>query len=448
MAVVPPMQQNKNILVETGVTVEQHSNCIANDLGVSNAIKKNSFTSKFITLLSGAAIGQFITVLASPILSRLYTPEQFGYFGIFMAIFAVLSVFVTARYELAIPLPQTHKTAAQIVYLAIFVALVVTTVLFILIASYSIYSSKAINAYWLILPCILFFGSLQSFSLWHNRNNNFKVLAMSRLTQNTSMTVCQAILAKLTLYGLEIGFTIGILVALIYSGLQSKITKRYSYNRKKLNILAKKYQLLPKYNIAPAMLDAIAHQIPMFFIFWYYAGDLAGYYFLATKVLAVPINFLVVIVGHIYLNEMSVLYRADKSKIATYVKSKAKNCLYLALPICLVMFIWGPLLFALCFGSEWYISGEIARFLIFSVAIRFIVAPLSSYFIAAHQMKIASLWQVLNFLCVLAISIFCSGFDLTQLVILYVVSDIVVYGIYYLMILYGIAQLPKKVVVR
>ncbi len=402
-----------------------------------------SFLSKFLALLGGSVIAQLIPVLASPLLTRFYNPEQFGQFGMFMAVFAVLSVAATARYELAIPLPRSRVLAAQLVYLAFLAALIVALLIFIGTFAYRIISAHFLGIYWLFAPLLLFFGIYQATIYWHNRNDRFKLIAESRLVQNGGMTVGQLFLGQLTSFGLELGFVFGVIMAATYSCLRSSIFKAYSWNRAKTRILARQYNMLPKYNLIPAMLDALAHQIPLLVIFWYYSSEQAGHYFLAAKILTVPTTFLVGIMAQVYLNEMSVLCRNSKLEIVHYVKSKARLCFYVALPSCLLFSFLAPTFFPVIFGKGWELAGELSRFLVFSAAIRFIVAPLSSYFIAAKQMKLASLWQVLSFASVSIVSFVFVGARLELLVIAYVVSDILIYTVYYLLILYSMFKLVK-----
>jgi O-antigen/teichoic acid export membrane protein len=51
-------------------------------------------------------LGQAITVLVSPILTRLYTPEDFGVFGVYASILGIVTVVASLRYEYALPLPE------------------------------------------------------------------------------------------------------------------------------------------------------------------------------------------------------------------------------------------------------------------------------------------------------------------------------------------------------
>ena len=59
-----------------------------------------------LKLIGGAGAAQMLAVLSMPLLSRLYAPADFGVLGVFMATVTIAAVFVTGRYEMAIPLPD------------------------------------------------------------------------------------------------------------------------------------------------------------------------------------------------------------------------------------------------------------------------------------------------------------------------------------------------------
>ena len=47
---------------------------------------KSEFAKNVITLISGTAIAQALSLIFSPIISRIYNPEDFGFFAIFMSV--------------------------------------------------------------------------------------------------------------------------------------------------------------------------------------------------------------------------------------------------------------------------------------------------------------------------------------------------------------------------
>lgn len=81
---------------------------------IMNRIRKIIFSNTFknlSTLMSGTVIAQLIGILASPLLSRLYTPSNFGLWGTFLSIVAVITVIASLKYELGIILEEKEESA-------------------------------------------------------------------------------------------------------------------------------------------------------------------------------------------------------------------------------------------------------------------------------------------------------------------------------------------------
>jgi lipopolysaccharide exporter len=87
-------------------------------------IKKNDFAVNVLKLISGTALGQMITVLVSPLLARIYAPEDFGLLAVYISIASILSVIISLRYETAVVLPEDDNQAMDLVLLASLVAFV------------------------------------------------------------------------------------------------------------------------------------------------------------------------------------------------------------------------------------------------------------------------------------------------------------------------------------
>ncbi len=77
--------------------------------GLRALLPKGRLGRAVAVLVTGTAFGQLIVLAASPLVTRLYTPADFGVLGVFSAFLGILGIAVTLRYELAIPLPRTTR---------------------------------------------------------------------------------------------------------------------------------------------------------------------------------------------------------------------------------------------------------------------------------------------------------------------------------------------------
>lgn len=70
---------------------------------------KSEFNKNVTTLFTGTVIAQAIPIAISPILSRLYSPDEFGVWALYVSLVMFFSVFSTGRYQFAIMLPKEKK---------------------------------------------------------------------------------------------------------------------------------------------------------------------------------------------------------------------------------------------------------------------------------------------------------------------------------------------------
>src|SRR6266852_9405050 len=82
---------------------------------------KGKFISNVLTLMTGNGLSQLINIGGTLILARLFAPDAFGSFALFVTLVSFLSVLGGCRYELAIMLPEKDEEAANVLFLAVLV---------------------------------------------------------------------------------------------------------------------------------------------------------------------------------------------------------------------------------------------------------------------------------------------------------------------------------------
>ena len=90
-------------------------------VSVLEQFKQGSSARNVLTLMSGTAIAQGLTLGFAPVLTRIYKPEDFGVLGLYISIVGILSVIICWRYELAIVLPRENKDAINILIMSVII---------------------------------------------------------------------------------------------------------------------------------------------------------------------------------------------------------------------------------------------------------------------------------------------------------------------------------------
>lgn len=384
-------------------------------------LPKSKYARNVLTLMTGTGLAQAIPIAISPILTRLYTPEEFGVFGIYLAIVTILAVAATGRYELAVLLPKNNKDAMHIVMLSAFISVLFSFFLFILVAIFgekiAIFLNDLSLLRWLFwVPVSVFLvGAYQSLYYWSNRKGSYKVLAASRTLQSGGASLTQVSAGYLSA-GAS-GFIAGQLVGQIFSlsVLGYKIVKEdskisNSLNKKRMWILAKKYNRFPKFLIVAHGVNTASLQMPIMLLTALFNSTIAGFYMLAHRVLGAPTTLIAGVIGDVFRQEASQAYRTTGNCRSIY-KDTLKKLLLLSLFPSVIFFFFAPDLFAFTFGENWRESGIYAQILTPVFFLRFLTSPLSAMFMIAEKQKLDLIWQIGLFSLALISLVFGDHYD-------------------------------------
>ena len=141
-------------------------------------LNKGSFIKSVITLISGTTIAQLIPIIISPVLTRIYSPQDFGTFSFYLSLVAVISIFASGRYELAVMLPKRNIDSFHLVFLSIFLSLFAGIFTMTLVLLFGENATKLIgkpevnSAMYLIPLSIAIIGALKAFTYGYNRESN------------------------------------------------------------------------------------------------------------------------------------------------------------------------------------------------------------------------------------------------------------------------------------
>ena len=132
-----------------------------------------------LTLLAGGALAQALPLLLAPLLTRLYTPDQFGHYTLIAAVAVNVGVIACARYEYALPLEADAQRARALLALCLRVLLAVS-LLCVPVAIWLSLGNPASG--WLWLPAVVASaGAVQCLTMWATRAQRFGALSLARV---------------------------------------------------------------------------------------------------------------------------------------------------------------------------------------------------------------------------------------------------------------------------
>lgn len=385
---------------------------------------ESSFRKNALTLVTGTAASQLIPIIATPLLTRLYTPSEFGVFAFILVSITIFSIISTGRYELAIFLPKNQRIAFYLVNISIRRALIV----FILIVpiNYFIittFSEKDVleNILLNLVPLSILLSALILIFIQLNiRYENFSLVNIIRISQSSITTISALLLGLisssfLSLFIADIAAKIFVVLLI----LKRKHKYKYAYcNNKILRKTQKRYSNFSKYETFSSLISTLNFQLPILVIPMFFSASAAGFYFLVFRVIMSPVSVFGVSIYEAFKIKATSDFRKNKNCRKIFLKVLLTLLILGAIPTLLIM-MFGKEIFSVLFGREWITAGFYAQVLAPTALARLISAPLSYMFHLREKSKLNSLIQTL-FLTLTIISLlagYCYN-DLSLLIIL------------------------------
>ena len=372
-------------------------------------LSRSRFLKRLAILSSGTAIGQFILVLASPFLTRLYAPEAFGLFAIFGALAAIFGIVATMRLEYALPREIDDRAAAALVRGIFLTSVVVALLLGCLVWLVGPRFAALMAApelsplLWLLPPSVMLWGMGSGLSLWSIRQGTFKLNGINRIVYHGMQAASQLALGLGGMLGtgLILGYCSGFLARVAHlAGTIPRLELRWLFSpslAESWRILCR-YRRYPMYYAPAALLQEICNMLPAILIALLYGPAVAGLYALAQRVVMVPLRFLGESASQTFLGEVRNL---DRTELLRLFKRVAILFTGFGTIFIIPLFLAGPRLFALVFGEVWRETGVFFQILAPLYFTRLIVTPISQTLNILERQDLHLVAAALNFLALL-----------------------------------------------
>ena len=338
------------------------------------------------------------------VMTRYYLPEEFADYQMFISVVNVCVILATARYELAIVVPQYRFQAANIMWVGLSISVVLSVLLLLIVGICSVVApitNLVCDTMWWYLPTSVFLiGAYVCLYNWFVREKMYIIISIAIVVFPISNFMFALLFKYFSIDdGLIISMVVGrIIEVLLFTIIFVRKYRRYTKFPGLLKIVryAKSYISFPKYLVGSSALENLTAACPVFLINMFFGKEIMGLYSIAVQALSAPSALVAKAVGDVFRQHVSVLYRQGIACKEYYDKNTlllGKGALLLAggLIIC------GPELFELVLGSVWRASGEMAIFMIPGVCMMLVSVPLSSMFvISMHQRNYLHI-QVLYF---------------------------------------------------
>ena len=374
---------------------------------IKTYITKSEFARHALTLMSGTGLAQVIAVLASPLITRLFTPEDFGILASYTVLVGIFSAIVCGRYEFAIVLPKKDRDAVNIVYLCLGILFCMSFLILlgVLFArrwiAFFLKTPELAQWLWLLPLSLLFVGLYQTFSYWTLRRKGFRNMAFSKVAGASSNAITSISFGFFTnlgasgLLGANIFGSFISMLVLMAGVLKGRIEYFIEhFSRAKIIQMAKKYKKFPIYGTWPSFFNNLTIAMPVVFFTKFFDAAITGYYSLGMRIIQLPSSLISTSISQVFHQKIASA-QTTTGEISYYVEQVFQKLVFIAIPFLLVM-LSAPFWFGILFGQQWAIAGQYAMILAPGVALRFTVSPISIVFGVRNKQDIVAVWKIIS----------------------------------------------------
>ena len=352
-------------------------------VGKLNLKNRSEFIKNILKLMTGTVIAQLLTIAFSPIVQRMFTQEEWGFFALVSSIYSVVALIAGGRYEVALLVPKRNADAANLLVLSLVVNLAFAVVFYAILLFISLagYGEKLGIWYYLLPVFVLLVGFSNSLVAWSNRRKRYREIATFRISQSLFNNVF-TIAASLTKVPVN-----GVLTAYLGSGIISLFVAIYQIKAdfrlirqgvtfRRMFFMGKKFVRFPLINTFQALLDSLQINGLIYIISFLYGDYYVGIFSLAIRILFLPMGFIGSSIAQVFYQEANSLVHQNQP-ITPHIRRTIKMSSLLIAPVFVILVLLGPFLFSFVYGKAWVESGVYARYLAAWVCVDFIRAPLS-----------------------------------------------------------------------
>lgn len=373
---------------------------------------KDGFRRNVSVLAGGSVIAQLIVFIASPIITRLYTPEQFGTLAAFLSVATPLAIVSTLSYEFAALLPDNDVDAINLIGLALGAAVLFSALIGIAVLLLGGRIAAALDhaalANWLILlpPMVVLLSVQQSLKMWWNRLQRYKLNAVTGIAQaivDNAVKINAALWTGAGSKGLLAGFIVGLIAADTISVTKVRFIGKHGIvwllSTTKMAVLARKYIGFPLYNCWAELLCCFYLNLPTLLLALVYDAQVAGLYAIANRVLKTPARIVGLSVSQVLLNEVSQRRNRRLPVYPLVSKVFGQVLVFIAIPL-VVGVTMSQNLFGALLGSQWTQAGHYAAAMMPWIGMQLVAVAVSSVYPATEKSKTYTMVQVLRVLAV------------------------------------------------
>jgi O-antigen/teichoic acid export membrane protein len=354
-------------------------------------------------LASATVVAQVVSVLASPVITRIYSAEAYGGLALYFVLVNIISSVCTGNYHTAVVIPEKDEDAASVAVLSLLLVCFSTVIGGLSIALFGAHIAQHRQLghlgllLWMIPASVLVRGTMSTFELWCIRQKTFGKLAQSRLLDSASGSLAVVLSGLLVSAGtgsLVIGRCLGSVISVLFLVLQAVEHGWFSFcrhvNLKSIVSQASRFRAFPLVSSWGILLEATSYAAQVALIGYYWGADTVGHLALVERIIATPLS----LVGNA-VADVSLKKAADELNQGDHLGPSMKKVfgrlIEASLFPAILLGVFGRSAFSIIFGARWELAGLYAQIMTLYGVGQFLSSTMKSYCLTTGRQHTFSL---------------------------------------------------------
>ncbi len=359
-------------------------------------MRLNKFIGDSFLMILSSGIAQVILIITTPIITRLYSPTEFGEFTIFSNIAMILIPIINARYDLLIVNTKNDRSANILLQISFLISLLILLILIPIFAiSAWLYPNFILDFIFIII--MLFLVSLTNiFTNYLNKERKYKVLSLINVFRAGSMALLQIIFGLLALgsLGLIIGFSLSYIagITLGYKTFKKHFNIVRDKEETKALFLENKNQLV--YSTPSILLNSLSFSVVVFFIGILYTNTEVGIYGMAIRVLGIPVTIISLGLSKIFMQQANDYY-IEHGNFRNLLLKFSFILVIVSIILYVPLYLFSEELVNILLGHSWVDAITVIKIVIPLFVMRLIVSTVSLSVIVLQKQQLELILQAL-----------------------------------------------------
>lgn len=377
---------------------------------------RSDFFRDTVTVITGSVFSRVLAFLSIPVLSRIFTPEEFGVLALFALMAVTVSCVASGRYEVAIVLPDNDSDALHLAAIALVISLLTSLFAMVLVFIWgseiaalfspetAVEGAEDLLGPWMpLIPAYIFIISAASvISYWATRKKLFGYIGAAevagtgvKITTQVGLQLSAGLGAGSLILG-QFGYQLSNIIVLIWGTIRRpgsirSIPLRFRFSR--ALELIKRYKKFPQFEATANLLSVSSREFPVLVLGLFFPLDVVGLYSISYRIMSMPsfvIGLSIMKVFYPLANEARSEGNLDKISRTLY-----KQMLVMSLTPALLFLVAAPEVVEVVLGRKWVNAGVYIQWLTFFMLSHFLILPFLKLFLVYEKQKERLFYQVM-----------------------------------------------------